>query len=636
MKFLRCSLLLFFLISVLGTTTAFGETYTLSPDGSHSNQNQINKALENGNVYLEAGVYEVDNNITIGSNRVLSGDKNAIIRVYSGSSQWFTGLNGVINCDDVVHDVEISGFQIDGNIGNLPKSYADSRSDTSHDCEKLIILHGYSAQFASNIKIHDLKLYDSFSDGIYILFADQVSCYNNVISNCQHEGIYLSCIKNGLFYSNKIAGITSDAGRLDNCVNCKVFSNLFFSYTGDSYGAWEGGQSGLQIADAGASKGYDGSNKPQTTTNIEVYNNTFSDPGRQAVWLDSTGKGVTNVYIHDNEFIDASKIETDGTSVTVISFDNVSVENPPTLEMSEKVFSSIFDILDMELSETGHVNQSEIAPTNKEWKTSGKASAYIYLAGYDGQITYTNETYIPKSASECAIVLTDTQNLASKPSGQSSKLKLTDINNGSLKAILTVKTEYKVKAYKTVQIGDSSIKVPYYKEKSETETFTQIFSAPPTFPTIGPNDINVTVTYQNNSYNPHTLVTVEGERTGTIYNYNGSIAREFRSIGYIKVSSNGFKNADFKPTNTWKFSDNSMSYSYQALYIKGAFDPSKLHITVTTPYDKFEVTEFNYTEVRDPIEDYEVNKSMIVIIIVLFIIIRPLLQELSYNFGRPK
>jgi hypothetical protein len=79
-----------------------------------------------------------------------------------------------------------------------------------------------------------------------------------------------------------------------------------------------------------------------------------------------------------------------------------------------------------------------------------------------------------------------------------------------------------------------------------------------------------------------------------------------------------------------------MSYSYQALYIEGAFDPTKLHITVTTPYDRFEVTNFNYTEVQDPVEDYEVNKSMIVIIIVLFIIIRPLLQELSYNFGRPK
>lgn len=51
-----------------------GEQTTLSPDGSHSNQNQINQALERGNVYLSAGVYEVDGPIYIGSNRVLTGD----------------------------------------------------------------------------------------------------------------------------------------------------------------------------------------------------------------------------------------------------------------------------------------------------------------------------------------------------------------------------------------------------------------------------------------------------------------------------------------------------------------------------------------------------------------------------------
>ena len=345
MKVFRLSAILIFFL-ILGSHVAYaGDEYiTLSPDGSHSNQNQINGALRNGNVYLNAGVYEVDDTIIIGSNRVLTGSKDARIRVYSGSSQWFVGLKGVISCEEVVHDVEISNIQIDGNIGNLPKNYANSRSDTSHNCQKLIILHGYSTQFASNIKIHDLKLYNSFSDGIYILFGDKVACYNNFISNCQHEGIYLSCVKNGLFYNNKIAGITSDCGRLDNCVDTKVYNNIFFSYTGESYGVWKGGQSGLQIADCGSSMGYDGSKKPLHTTNIEVYNNTFADPGQKAIWLDSTGKGVTNVYIHDNEFIDAAGLETRGISVGDISVD-VTVDNPPSVETSEKVFTSIFDFL---------------------------------------------------------------------------------------------------------------------------------------------------------------------------------------------------------------------------------------------------------------------------------------------------
>jgi len=345
MKAFRLSAIFIFFI-IFGSCVAYAgdEQIKLSPNNGHSNQIQINAALEKGDVYLDSGVYEVDNTIIIGSNRVLSGDPNAIIRVYSGSSHWFVGAIGVISCEGVVQNVEISNIQIDGNIGNLPSSYANSRSDTDHDCEKLIILRGYSNQFANNIKIHNLKLYNSFSDGIYIIFADGTQCYDNFISNCQHEGIYYSCLKNSAMYRNKIAAITSDAGRLDNCVDCKVYDNLFFSYNGESYGAYKGGQAGLQIADAGSSHGYDASNKPQSTTNIEVYNNTFADPGRTAIWLDSTGKGVTNVYIHDNEFIDAASLETQGISVGDIS-STVSVDNTPSVDTSERVFTSILDFL---------------------------------------------------------------------------------------------------------------------------------------------------------------------------------------------------------------------------------------------------------------------------------------------------
>jgi len=339
MNVLRLSAIIIFCL-VFGSHVAYAgdEQITLSPDGSHSNQNQINEALKNGNVYLNAGAYEVDDSIIIPPNRVLTGDSNAIIRVYSGSSQWFTGLEGVINCGNVVaHDIEISGFQIDGNIGNLPSGYADSRSDTDHDCEKLIILHGYSNQFASNITIRNMKLYNSFSDGVYILFAEGVAVSNNFISNCQHEGVYLSCVNYGLLYGNKIAGICSDCGRLDNCQNCSVNNNYFFSYNGESYGQYKGGQAGLQIANAGSSHGYNAANKPQFTNNIEVCNNVFADPGRQAIWLHNYDG---NVYVHDNSFIDAASLETQG-----IPIGDISVDNPPSVETSEKVFTNIIDFL---------------------------------------------------------------------------------------------------------------------------------------------------------------------------------------------------------------------------------------------------------------------------------------------------
>ena len=330
-----CSIL-FFLLFFSGIAKAQTEL-RLSP----TDQNGINQALKSvynaggGTVYLTSGVYEVTGPVIIKSNIKLTGDPDAIIRVSSSSSQWFTGQIGIIcNPDESLQNVEISGFCIDGNIGNLPRSF-DSTPGHDRDCEKLILIGGWSSQFGKNIKIHDMKLYNAFSDGIYIRFTDGVSIYNNIISNCQHEGFYLSCCKNISIYNNQIAGICSDCGRVENSQYGKIYDNLFFSYDGNSYGAYKHGENGLQIGDQGTSvnHGFSPTAKPLSTKNIEVYNNTFADPGLRAIWL-TDGE---NVYIHDNKFVDASSIETDGFSFDV----------SPSLETSERIFSNIFDILKM-------------------------------------------------------------------------------------------------------------------------------------------------------------------------------------------------------------------------------------------------------------------------------------------------
>jgi hypothetical protein len=337
-----------------------GEQIVLSPQAGHSNQDQINNAIKQAatsargvSVFLTAGIYEVDNTIIMRSNVRLLGDPDAIIRVSSTSSQWFTGRTGVISCKESLKNVEIAGFQIDGNIGNLPRSYANSQPGREHDCEKLINIGGYSGDFANNIKIHDMKLYNAFSDGIYIIYAQNVEVYNNFISNCQHEGIYFSVVKNGHIHNNKIAGITSDCARLDNSDTCLVEYNLFFSYGGESYGAYKHGENGLQIGDAGSSKGYNAAKKGYPTRNIEVRFNTFADPGLRAIWL----HGGKNVYIHDNEFVDAAILETKG-----IPIGDISIDNQPTVEMSESVFSSILDIFKVDVYTQVGENDTVILP----------------------------------------------------------------------------------------------------------------------------------------------------------------------------------------------------------------------------------------------------------------------------------
>lgn len=635
MKILSYFLLSVFLVFFCCSIVSASGTITVSPSNTNSNQDIINDAINStaesggGTVYLNSGVYFVDNTVVMKSGIKLKGDSNAIIRVSPSSSQWFTGSTGIISCKESVQNVEICGFQIDGNIEALPSNFANTPGHDK-DCEKLIILHGDSGNYAHNIRIHDVKLYNSFSDGIYIYYARNVAVYKNFISNCQHEGVFFSVVIGGYLFSNQIAGITSDCARIDNSINCVVNDNVFFSYDGDNTnGAYKHGENGIQVGDAGSSHGYDASNKPTTTTNIEIYGNTFANNGLKAI----AGSGGENVYIHENKFIGVAELETMG-----IPVGDISENNMPTVEMSEHIFS-IFDILKTEISETGYVEQGNVNAIDPEWEQDRKAEAYIYLVGYEGQISIWNETYIPKAPSKCAKIITDTQNLASHPVDQTSTLVLKDEPNGSLKAVLKVKTKYTIITHKTVSIGDASITVPSFKEKTEHETFTKVFPAPKVYPVTGPEDIEVNVNYQNNSLNPHTTIEIKlknstgGDITGAYYNSNGSEAREYRLIGYVNESVNGFKTSKFKRTNTWKFSDDKMSYSYHSLYIKGPFDINKLKINVKTPYDDLEITKFNYTEAGDPLY-IPINPAPFVIILVLIIIIRPFLMDIKNSFGR--
>jgi parallel beta-helix repeat protein len=350
------------------TGVAQASITVLSPVAGNDNQVQISQAIKaenengGGTVYLSSGVYDISGPIIIKSNIRLTGDQDAIIRVWA-PDQWFTGQTGIIcNPEEVISNVEIDSFQIDGNIKNLPREY-DSTPGHKRDCEKLILFGGWSNSFGSNIKIHNMRLYNAFSDGIYIRFAKGVLVYDNIISNCQHEGIYFSCVVNGTIHGNEIAGITSDCARLDNCQNCKIHDNIFFAYTGDSFGAYKGGHNGLQIGDAGVSHGYDARNKPFRTKNIEVFNNIFSDPGLRAIWYHAG----ENVYIHDNKFVNADELETLG-----VPIGDISPDNPPTVEDS----LTVFDLLRLYKGQTS-INDNQDMIKNDPVKTQEDKKAFF-------------------------------------------------------------------------------------------------------------------------------------------------------------------------------------------------------------------------------------------------------------------
>jgi hypothetical protein len=382
----KCLSTLFLLFVFTGLARA---QTTLSPIGTNDNQVLINQALQNGDVYLNPGAYDITGQVKIGSNTRLTGSPDAILRVSSSSSQWFVDGVGVIGAiREPLKNIEISGFQIDGNCENLPRSYANS-GPGDHNAERLIDLRCDSGNFGNNISVHEMKLYDAYSDGVHIAFANNVNCYNNFCSNCQHDAIYYVNVLGGTVSNNEIAGITDDCSRLDNCQDIKVTGNTFYSYAGDhNSGYYEHGENGIQIGDQGFSHG-GGSPKPDHTQDIEVFGNIFADCGLASISLDEAGQAQSsNVYCHYNKFVDVNGVNTSGISFT----------NPPTIEQSKQIFTSIFDILKQDFSyqylDTEIPINASVCVT--EYNNSYNPHSLVYVVGeglsnvlyvYDGRST---------------------------------------------------------------------------------------------------------------------------------------------------------------------------------------------------------------------------------------------------------
>lgn len=620
MRFRELFILFLYLSSLFltGMASAAGD-YVISPTGAHNDQEVINAAIKavsesgGGTVYLKAGVYLVNGPVIIKSNIKLTGDPDAIIRVSPTSSQWFTGQNGVIsNPEESLRNVEICGFQIDGNIKNLPREY-DSTQGHKRDCEKLILIGGWSNNFAKNIQIHHMRLYNAFSDGIYLRFTTGAAAYSNIISNCQHEGIYFSCVVNGIIRDNNIAGITSDCARLDNCVDCKVHDNLFFSYNGDTRGAWAGGENGLQIGDSGVSHGYDGRNKPLTTTNIEVFNNTFADPGLRAIWLHE-GK---NVFIHDNKFIDAAVLETMGIPVGDISLDNM-----PSLEISEDVFDSLLDILNFKFYDTGHTNQTaENIYVNIEERDHGLIRAGVAIAGFSDVVYVDDVPYIPDNNSVIVkSVAIPSPAFSFGIAGKVEQETKAEIKEGKAYATLTVKMNYVTQSRNAK--GKYVTKIRTVKEDFEAEPVP----APAVLPR--PTQAAFRIDQYTGGVKNYTTVApaISSEGLQRIeYEYDGKVVKHVFAAGEQIKDDKGIIHTNLTEVNYW---DGELSHLGKGAYIEGEdFDQAKLKIRAYTIYEEiptkseYELHEYQAKRLLD-IDSIIVLLKILAVMLALFSLLK--------------
>src|SRR5574343_561362 len=196
----------------------------------------INNALKNNQTVYLNGTYNLNDQIILNEGNQLIGTPSTVLQV---KSPFFTGARSIIYSES--DNLLIDGIEIDGNCDQFDNSLSSSPGH-AHDNEKGIMVKGSSGQFVKNVTIRNCKIHDCFGDGITAMCVDGIICEGNEIINCQHESIYYSACKNCKMLNNKMAVITSDGGRFDNCINGEAEGNIIWQYNGSkNNGAYIGG-----------------------------------------------------------------------------------------------------------------------------------------------------------------------------------------------------------------------------------------------------------------------------------------------------------------------------------------------------------------------------------------------------------
>jgi hypothetical protein len=585
--------------------------WTASAGNSAGEQDALNLLLEEGGyIELEDREYILTGPLFIYSNTVLTGGPHTVLKVECPNGKWFSNTIGVLNSDTkgYVDNVSISGFEIDGNVQNLPKAWHQSRSDTAHDCEALIRIIGSSGRFSNNIRIFNMNLHDSFSDGLTIRFCNNAQVYNNEISNCQHEGVFLTCCIDSVIFGCRDAGITSDCLRLDNCVRCKVYDNILFSYGGpNADNTYMHGENGIQIGDAGVSKGYDGRNKPTTTQDIEVYNNTIINVGLSPVLLDSRARDpAANVYVHDNEIIGKKDLETRGTSFDIDLLNyingNYSYENMPTVEDNKNVFNELDNILNMKFYKDGYTNQDpEDLPIRVTMEEKGLLTGGIKVIILN-TVNINDKVYVPDNKSfyaQSKVILSPLYAVHVLGSTRTSKTENIELKDGKIFASLSVKlTQTTTKTINGVT-----------RRTTRTLQRTTFTADPIPYPEVlelPPNLLIKLDTYRGaNNYTILTLPeNVEGLQRIEI-SCNGSTVERFYLIGERSEDEAGVISTNFSTLRMWA---GDIPHVGDEARIEGDLDKKDLKIKAYSVYGEIPVTtqETEHTFTGEQTDQYTI------------------------------
>ena len=323
--------IIIFLVTICTITTLYFPivpTVYVAGDGSgdfncdgKDDHVQINQALkfvaENSaytTVHLKGPfTYVIDDTLLIGSNTILEGDSDAVIKLINNAG--WPQYQGLIEPNgDSVDNIIIQGFEINGNAQAQPVPKGGYYYT-------VMLLDG-----CTDVTVRNMYLHDNSNDGvrvlnsIYIEGIGNINVYDNIFYRCYHNSIYLTHVSNANIYNNTFTPRTNDGITITDSNHISIHDNIIDS------GISTGG-CGIEIQKTKSSPAMD---------DIEIYDNKISNTNLAGILVNGYNSypvpsGAKDIYIHNNTIFGCGQHMGlsiyFGGGINVEGFNNTIIEN---------------------------------------------------------------------------------------------------------------------------------------------------------------------------------------------------------------------------------------------------------------------------------------------------------------------
>jgi len=278
-------------------------------------------------------------------------------------------------------------------------------------------------------------------------------------------------------------------------------------------------------------------------------------------------------------------------------------------------FDDIFDILNVEFTDTGRTEQTaDDIKLEVEKTTKGFVAGGIKIVGFKDQIILDNTTYIPDENSVLVkykvIKSPDLEGWTGHIKKIEKNVKV-EMKDGMAYATLTVKTSwYTIK--KDTKTGE--------KKKSKIKTSTATFKDSCPSPMVLERETSTHgyVHVYDDTKNPFAKIIVPHTNTTSKIEvtYGENKTTRTLMLGERIRGENGVIYTIFNKCDRWA---GGVPHAGYELIIHEKFDKSKLHIEYFTPYESFEVTDIDiiYHETKEENNDKATINFILHMILVL-------------------